>query len=292
MEDTLIFRCLQVVSGASPLRVRDRNADLTLLYPYAFPFSSASAGAITRSLLHRSRARGGQWVAEALLRRFLEVPQSSRILAVSHENLDRSPWNLFGDALRKTTIPRLTSWPRELDPVGFRLPYWWNYVNWPEVPGPGPGNRSRFGRAYDLDVLCGPQKIEAKKRRDRAVWLTSHLDFPRSQILHLLEQRVPVDVVRGIPWGSKEALLRGYRYCVVSENSPGYGYETEKLPEARVAGCIPVGYEPNPFSDFNEGAYFFVPPRDLPESLPALLTTKPSLLPLLKYLSAVVDQRP
>ena len=37
----------------------------------------------------------------------------------------------------------------------------------------------------------------------------------------------------------------------MAENSLGYGYETEKLPEAWNAGCIPVGYlkcEPSAFN--------------------------------------------
>lgn len=283
---------MRVITGSYPICVNDRHADLTLLHPYAFPFSSKSAGALTRLLLAPKSSRGRSDRAYALLRRLFEVPRSSKVLAVSHENLDRAPWTLFGDALRSTDLPRLTFWPRSIDPIGFRFPYWWSYVDWPDIPRPRDVSHSRFGEAYDLETLCSPQELELKDRHDRAVWLTNHLDFPRDQIRNHLQQYVQVDIVQDIPWGSKASLLRTYRYCVVSENSPGYGYETEKLPEARLAGCVPIGYEANPFSQFREDSYFFSPPRVLPERLPPLLKSRPNLGPFLEYLASVIDGNP
>jgi len=98
-----------------------------------------------------------------------------------------------------------------------------------------------------------------------------------------------VDVVNNVPWGKKLELLQQYKYCVTSENSPGYGYESEKVPEARIAGCIPIGYIANPFSDFNVQAYFFDPPVGEIEILPPLLHERPQISGLLDYLAKVID---
>lgn len=289
LSDSLLIQVLGLAAEAHVELVSIREADLVLVHPYRSPFNSTATGALFESVTNRLsgvRKRG----PEALLRRMYRIPARTRILAVSHENLDRRPWQVFGNLLAKTEIPRLTFWPQDLDPDGFRFPYWWNYVDWPEIPQLRTGKNTRFGALYDLDVLCESQDLtqDLNQRSNKAVWLTNHLEFPRGEILEMIRKDVEVDVIQGIPWGQKLNFLRSYKYCVTSENSPGFGYETEKNLEARMAGCIPIGYIQNPFSDFNENAFFFKPPTESVLSIPPLLKMRPKLGGLLEYISGSV----
>lgn len=284
VQSHLLLTCIEGITGSQVVPTSARNADLTIIYPYRWPFSSTTGGTLTDSAGKLSRLFKDP---EFTLRRLFGIPRGQRVLAVSHENLDRSPWQFFGNLIRTANVPRLTFWPGEIDPGGFRFPYWWNYVDWPEMPRPAVRAVSRIGRHYSLDELLSPQVLSShfEHRSNRAIWLTRHLDFPRKGILSTLEKFIPVDVVSNVPWERKGHLLRQYRYCVVTENSPGYGYETEKLPEARSSGCIPIGHIINPFGDFNSHAAFFAPPETLPDRLPPLLSDQPRLTGLLAYLS-------
>ena len=287
----LLCRALALAANAPLSLVLGRQVDLTVVYPYVGPFKSTIMGAGFESLLKRSpRTIEG----DALLRRILRIPQTSRVLVVSPENLDRRPWEVLGHFLAKSEVPRLTFWPMEIDPSGFRFPYWWNYVDWTEIPRPGYGSSTRLGQLYELDQLASPRRpgSEWQIRLDRAVWLIQHRDFPRQQVLEHLSQQIPVDVLSNVPNGEKIDVLRRYKYCVVTENSTGYGYETEKAPDAVTAGCIPIGFIANPWSDFNAGATFFDVPHEIPEELPALLAHPPKLDGLLEYLATVLDQKP
>ena len=164
-------------------------------------------------------------------------------------------------------------------------------MDWPEIPRVSTGISSRVGPYYDLDSLLSIQDFneDRSKRMKRAVWITNHLDFPRSEILQRMRNQVPVDVVKNVAWGDKLDLLARYEYCVTSENSPGYGYETEKVPEARIAGCIPIAYIANPYSDFNPNAYFFDPPDYEIKVLPPLLTERPNVLGLMEFLAKAIQ---
>lgn len=51
--------------------------------------------------------------------------------------------------------------------------------------------------------------------------------------------------------GPKVSILEKYRYSVGAENSFGFGYDSEKLPEVWEAGCVPVASFSQPLSDFN-----------------------------------------
>lgn len=284
----LLLRCIGEVVGASVAQTRDRNANLTVIYPYQFPFTSTVTGSVLESL-HRLASPESD--PEPLLRRLYGIPARSPILVVSHENLDRRPWQFFGNLIRRSRVPRLTSWPHEIDPEGFRFPYWWNYVDWPELQRACSSVRSNFGRLYKLADLMEPQVVTsvASDRENRAVWLTRHRDFPRESVRIELEKFLPVDFVSDLAFGQKAQVLSRYRYCVVTENSTGYGYETEKLPDAKSAGCIPIGHIPNPLGDFSPRSAYFRPPEVLPDFLPPLLDERPTLSRLLDYLSVVLS---
>jgi hypothetical protein len=288
--DSVVLRLLEIASGTRVELVQTKAADLVLIQPYRYPFKSTAAGTTFESMAKRIPVYKDKDGAERILRKLYKIPSGARILAISHENLDRRPWQAFGNLLLQTEIPRLTFWPQDIDPKGFRFPYWWNYVDWPEIPRLGAAERTRFGSLYDIETLCATQDMsdDSHPRYEKAVWLTRHLDFPRGSILAMIKKYMDVDVIQGVPWGQKMELLRSYRYCVTTENSTGYGYETEKNLEARVAGCIPVGYIQNPFSDFNENAFFFHPPTERVTELPPLLNQVPTLDGLLKYLGESV----
>jgi len=180
----------------------------------------------------------------------------------------------------------------QIDPGGFRFPYWWNFVDWPEVPREHLFINPRFGSSYDLDTLLSPLDLSASVpgRLDKAILLSRHMDFPRSSIVESIREVVPVEIARNVANGRKQALLRNYRFAVVAENSPGYGYETEKVPEAWVSGCIPVGFVRPPFSDFSEGSTYFTDLMNLPSHLPPLLAERPTLTSLFSYLSWAMER--
>lgn len=288
--ESLILRVMEKVSGSRIELVEAKHAEIILVHPYKFPFNSTVAGALFETSANKLSWFRDSDSAEFRLRRLFNLPKKVKLLLISHENLDRRPWQVFGNLLTKTNIPRLTFWPEELDPIGFRFPYWWNYIEWPEISRPGYGDKTRFGALYNLDALCSYQNLELDKsfRQEKAVWLTRHLDFPRRSIIAMIEKHMKVDVVRDVPNGEKLELLKSYRFCITSENSVGFGYETEKNLEARIAGCIPVGYIQNPFSDFNPDAFFFTPPVERVSLLPPLLRKEPSLNALFEYLAKEV----
>lgn len=288
VQSDLVCRLLSRASRSSVRLVDNRSADLTLIYPYVFPFQSTVGGANFEAFAKRILPALS---LESFLRRRLEIGPSSRLLVISPENLDRRPWEALGHFLANSEVPRLTFWPTELDPHGFRFPYWWNYLDWPEIPRPGYGRETRFGQLYELDQLRSPRKLgsEWQARLDKAVWLIQHRDFPRQQVLEHLSQRIPIDILSNVPHGKKMDMLRRYKYCVVTENSTGYGYETEKAPDAVMAGCVPIGFIANPWSDFNANSTFFDVPPQPPEGLPALLQHTPQLDGLLEYLDKVIS---
>lgn len=284
---SFVIRAVELALEDDVNLVSGNSSHITLVYPYSRLFRSAVAGTFGTTSLRRLSHSRLKIDYENWLRRLHAIPRQQSVLVVSHENLDRSPWTAFGEVLRSTDFPRLTHWPQSIDPRGFRVPYWWNYLDWPEIPRPHGASASRFGKWYEPQTLLSPLVTNEQdtSRLNKAVWITNHLSFPRSAIRARLEAQVAIDVVSNIPWGQKAAYLERYRYCVVTENSVGFGYETEKVPEAWMAGCIPVGYVQNPMGDFNPGATFLDVPKDTPDHLPPLLTRMPSLSDLLDYLA-------
>lgn len=291
--NSFVIRAIELALQDDVRLVTDHSSHITLVYPYLRLFRSAVGGSVGTSSLRRLSSSALRLNHENWMRRLYRIPKGQSVLVVSHENLDRSPWTAFGEVLRSTDFPRLTHWPQSIDPRGFRVPYWWNYLDWPEIPRPHGASESRFGKWYEPHKLLSPLDTDeqSRNRLNRAVWITNHLSFPRSAIRARLESQVEIDVVSDIPWGQKAAYLERYRYCVVTENSVGYGYETEKVPEAWIAGCIPIGYVANPMGDFNPGSFFFdLPVLERPELSP-LIDKMPSLSGLLDYLSISLANR-
>lgn len=282
-ENDLLFRVLSSVAGKPVVISSVRDADLVIVYPYIQWSRIFKLRARTFTALYSRGLIGGS----ELLRRVIGL-QKRRVLVVSPENLDKSYWEQFGWMVRLSDIPRLTFWPETLDPKGCRLPYWYNYVEWPEFPRPKYCYK-RFGELYSLQRLMEP--IQPNNRFGRAICISSHQQFPRDAIVARIRERIPVDFFGAAGArliGPKVEIMRRYKYCLCPENSVGYGYDTEKIPEAWIAGCIPVGTFEQPYSDFNRNVLIG---DEFDSTFPMeepLLQCRPNLRKVVQYLGEVV----
>ena len=247
--DDLLLRIIQKIVGKEVKPSSNMNdADLVLVYPYvasSLVFKIKWILSMVASTLHLVKR-------DAINLRWLLGVDNKKVLFVSHENLNRPYWwNMLGRFLINSDLPRLTFWPTEVDPDGARFPYWYNYIDWPAYPR--NAGYPRFGRFYKIAELCAPL-MPTSNRLDRAIAISSHLDHPRSTLLKTLQSKFQIDIFgsAGSKFeGSKLDLMQKYKFAFCPENSAGFGFETEKIPEAWVAGCIPIGIFLNPFSQFN-----------------------------------------
>ena len=67
------------------------------------------------------------------IRIIFRVPKSKPILAVSFENLDSHRFKWFGDLIRGAGLPRLTHWPKSIDPEGCYYPYFYEFLDWENI---------------------------------------------------------------------------------------------------------------------------------------------------------------
>jgi hypothetical protein len=222
---------------------------------------------------------------------FLLGVESKSSLFVTHENLERGYWwNNLGRFLIDSDIHRLTFWPKSVDPKGERFPYWYNYVDWAEYP---IDNQSlRYSKLLDIATLMKP--LEQTTRKDEAVYVGSHLDFPREYILQHHKKKLEINALGkdfGVIVDDKYSELTNYKYNFCPENSTGFGYDTEKLPEAWNAGCVPLGAFINSMSDFNPaliGDDGFVDEKKCYSE--PLLIKKPSLDNIHNYLRYFLEE--
>lgn len=208
------------------------------------------------------------------------------ILVVSFENLQHPWWAEFCGLLSSSDIPRTSFFPASVDRGGARFPYWWNYLDWPAFPRPDADYR-RYGRLYAMEKLLEPVS-SPDDRLDKACFIGSvEQTEPRRGILGWVDNEFGLDVFgrAGVPFsGPKLPLMSKYKYAVAAENSFGLGYDSEKLPEAWDAGCIPVGAFQQPLSDFNPHAIGVDTNPGGPRH--PLLLRPPDPTPLLEYLAA------
>ena len=220
---------------------------------------------------------------------FFGIPKNKKILAVSHENLDSVYWNWFGQLLIKYNIHRLTSWPEIVDPGGCQFPYWYDFIKYEEFSMPEE-YYSRFGEPLSAEKLVNPLRGDNGSRKDAVCVMAGHLRFPRNNVIENLKKIKPVDIYgsAGQKWeGSKFELLKQYKYCFCAENSLGYGYETEKVPEAWHAGCIPVGYFQTCPSNFNPEVLSIFFENEKNAYGKPLLYAKPSLNQIFSYIKKI-----
>jgi hypothetical protein len=288
LENDLLLRIISRVSG-SEVQVVDSiyQADLILAYPYESGRLFFRLKWIFATLFKKKFGQAGA----TILFKWLIGASNKPVIFVSHENLDRPYWwKTYGNFLISSDVPRLTFWPKNIDPFGARFPYWYNYINWDSYPR--RNFYTRYGKLYDLDKLMSPLHHDAT-RDSNAVMISSHLDFPRAALLKNIKTNIKVDVYGGAGLsfdGPKYDLMTKYRYAFCPENSVGYGYDTEKIPEAWIAGCIPLGIYLNPFSEFNSEIvglknYDLESAHQVP-----LLLKKPTLIEIEEYIEKVIRQ--
>lgn len=235
------------------------------------------------------RARSGpfrkSWSIDRVAR---EISDSARLLVVSFENLHHPWWAKFGSALLASTLPRTSFFSPLVDPLGARFPYWWNYLDWPDFKRPDAIYR-RYGRLYSLERMLEPIP-KSRSRINRACWIGSASESePRNSLLNLARQAYGLDVFgqAGEPFsGPKSAILEKYKFSVAAENSYGFGYDSEKLPEVWDSGCVPVATFLQPMTDFNPECLNIKDPSSANHH--PLLLAPPNPEPLLDYLETVI----
>lgn len=286
VKDDLLLLIIQKITGKKiSLSKNINDADLILIYPY-----------VTSSIIFKLK-----WVLSTLAKtlcllkvdainlRWLLGIKNQKVLFISHENLDRPYWwNMLGRFLIHSDLPRLTFWPTEIDPDGARFPYWYNYIDWPTYPR--NNSYPRFGRFYKIAELCAPLST-SPNRLEKAIVISSHLDHPRNTLLKSLQSQFQFDIFGSAGSkleGSKLDKMQQYKFAFCPENSAGFGYETEKIPEAWVAGCIPIGIFLNPFSQFNPNLQNIDPHNPDTFKNIKLLESEPSLIEIENYVRTII----
>lgn len=133
----------------------------------------------------------------------------------------------------------------------FRLPHWWLYINW--------WNEPNFPHAtISLDQLNNNWNLEQISSRKKFCAIIIGNPVPnRLQCVSALNKYLPVDcfgkAFNNVYTGDKVELLTQYRWNICFENAIYPGYITEKLLQARVAGCLPIYYGDDTVTfDFNK----------------------------------------
>jgi hypothetical protein len=202
------------------------------------------------------------------------------------------------------------------DPHHIRMPYWMEMVDWSEEGVIGNQN-PRFGRLLNLERLCSPLGQDFLSRPQKAAIFASHLREPRGTLLEAVKRYI--DVVEfgksfnpQIKNHSESGLikffeLQKFAFNLCPENGMHPGYYTEKIPEAFMAGCLPITWvDENVKADFNPLAFINLAPMsenyfsDLGNILHSkdillsyaeqpLFLKRPSLQPLKNYLKDVIQ---
>lgn len=288
----LLFAVIESVAESAVILTHNRTeADLNVLNVFDL-----------RDLLRRSKqstGTGSSWLKPSRQRPGSEAGLDAMLaeagirgptIVQAFENLDRPQWAEIGSLLRKSNVPRTTFWPSALDGNGTRVPYWWNYVQWPELPRPR-AQYQRFGCLYELDALLRPLDRDAVMLKpNRAVLVAANLEFPRDEFVREVSRHVAIDVLGGRVGASppKIEILRQYRYVLVPENSLGFGYCTEKVPEAWIGNCVPLGVIQQHASDWAHLGFTLNPDVALSFDSPLLLK-RPSLDELMAYVARVLE---
>ena len=147
----------------------------------------------------------------------------------------------------------------------FRMPHWWNYVDFCSEGIPTPDNWVRLGKPMQQDDLLRPIKWNSAGSR-KAVFVTSYLTAERRFLMDSLNRTLPVEgfgrafdsSIKNHARSSftKRELLSHYQYNLCPENAISPGYVTEKIPEAYVCGCVPITYvDPLCSVDFNLNSF-------------------------------------
>lgn len=201
------------------------------------------------------------------------------------------------------------------NPNHFRMPYWMEMIDW-SAEGVIGNQNPRFGQLLNLDRLCSPLGEDFLNRPQKAAIFASHLREPRGTLLELVKRQMEV-VEFGRSFNPqiknhtesgliKFHELQQFAFNLCPENGMHPGYYTEKIPEAFMAGCLPITWaDENVRVDFNPNAFINLAPMtatsfvEFAEILhsknklstyaeQALLTERPSLQALMHFLNNII----
>jgi len=198
----------------------------------------------------------------------------------------------------------------------FRMPYWMDVADWSEEGVSGNTN-PRYGRLLDINRLLQPLGKAFLSRPQKAAIFASHLREPRGTLLNAVKKQIEVvefgKSFNGLIKNHSESglvkfnELQAFAFNLCPENGMHPGYYTEKIPEAFMAGCLPITWADEGVSaDFNPLAFINLAPMtgshfaQLGELLHSqntlaqyaeqpLLLQKPSLEPLKNYLKNIIQ---
>jgi hypothetical protein len=152
----------------------------------------------------------------------------------------------------------------------FRLPYWMEMVDWSHEGLRGNSN-PRFGRLLSLSRMMQPLGREFMTRPRRVAIFSSHLREPRATLVNILENIMELkgygphfnsEILDHHQSGiNKFDVLQQFAFNLCPENGLYPGYYTEKIPEAFIAGCLPITWtDTNVCADFNPAAFINLEP--------------------------------
>lgn len=198
----------------------------------------------------------------------------------------------------------------------FRMPYWMEMVDWTKEGVTGNQN-PRFGRLLNLDRLCSPLGEDFIHRPQKAAIFASHLREPRGTLLQAVKKQIEVvefgkSFNPNIKNHSESGLikfdeLQNFAFNLCPENGMHPGYYTEKIPEAFMAGCLPITWaDENVKVDFNPHAFINLAPMsakffsELSDILHSkniltsyaeqpLLLKRPSIEALKKFIQSILE---
>jgi len=263
-------------------------------------------------------------------RRFRWLPRSARPFASSLEQALKGglnprpnpPLTLFHTAenIRHDAVAADYSISFDLSVQSsrhFRFPYWMEMVDWSHEGLLGNLN-PRFGQLLSITRMMQPLGNEFLKRAHRVAIFSSHLREPRATLVRVVERIIPLEGFgpyfdnrilyhqqSGI---NKIDVLKNFAFNLCPENGLYPGYYTEKIPEAFVAGCLPITWaDSNVCADFNPSALINLEPMswqdfellsDLVNSRvhlesfadQPLLKQAPSIEPMKAFLREIVQQ--
>jgi len=201
------------------------------------------------------------------------------------------------------------------DSKHFRVPYWMEMADWSREGVTGNQN-PRYGQLLDLERLMQPLGDDFLKRPQIGAIFASHLREPRGTLLKAVKEQIEVkefgmtfnpNIKNHLESGIiKYDELQNFAFNLCPENGMFPGYYTEKIPEAFMAGCLPITWaDDNVRVDFNPNAFINLAPMSANGfselgnllhskdtlsrfSSEALLTNRPSLDPLKNFLQNLI----
>ncbi|QWE02770.1 glycosyltransferase family 10 domain-containing protein [Polynucleobacter sp. JS-JIR-II-b4] len=201
-------------------------------------------------------------------------------------------------------------------PHHFRMPYWMEVADW-SAQGVTGNTNPRYGKLLDINRLLQPLGNDFLMRPQKAAIFASHLREPRGTLLNAVKSQIEV-VEFGKSFNpliknhSESGLikfdeLQAFAFNLCPENGMHPGYYTEKIPEAFMAGCLPITWaDENVKADFNPNAFINLAPMAIShftklgeilhskEALATyaeqpLLLARPSIEPLKKFIKQILE---